>query len=429
MNTIKFHLEDYHAISDADIALDGITVLAGINGCGKSTLVKWIFYLINSMNDFEKSCYSQLCERFNERLSDIGRIEVNFHFRGVVFDSFINLPFEEKEKFPEVVNEITSRLSDTLTNILDPDRPAVNIDRIRKFFNSDSEGNSQDDLNTAIKNYFKTLADSFCEQYEEFKTNSIGHGISLLFENIRHDYFITDDIPESIQICEDDINLLDNGIFQDLMSLRSAIYIDSSIPTFTIGAGNPVNARLTSLIGRAPGKSIDEKTKAILQRLSLMIGGQISRSESSYRNVLRYLRYDGLDIPLREAASGIQSVAYLYMLLAGGHLNRNTLLLIDEPEIHLHPQWIVEYARILVLLHKELGIRVVLASHSPDMVAGLQAIADKYGIIENVHFYQAEELDNTLKYTFKDSHKEVSDIFSSFNAAINKLQDYGSNDL
>lgn len=117
------------------------------------------------------------------------------------------------------------------------------------------------------------------------------------------------------------------------------------------------------------------------------------------------------------------------MLLAGGHLNRNTLLLIDEPEIHLHPQWIVEYARILVLLHKELGIRVVLASHSPDMVAGLQAIADKYGIIENVHFYQAEELDNTLKYTFKDSHKEVSDIFSSFNAAINKLQDYGSNDL
>ncbi|MBP5682218.1 MAG: AAA family ATPase, partial [Bacteroidales bacterium] len=47
MNTYRLKIENYHSISKADIALNGITVLAGINGCGKSTLARWLYYIVN----------------------------------------------------------------------------------------------------------------------------------------------------------------------------------------------------------------------------------------------------------------------------------------------------------------------------------------------------------------------------------------------
>lgn len=39
MSNYRYTLSDYHAIKEADITINGITVLAGENGCGKSTLI------------------------------------------------------------------------------------------------------------------------------------------------------------------------------------------------------------------------------------------------------------------------------------------------------------------------------------------------------------------------------------------------------
>lgn len=35
MSNYRYTLSDYNAIKEADIAINGITVLAGENGCGK----------------------------------------------------------------------------------------------------------------------------------------------------------------------------------------------------------------------------------------------------------------------------------------------------------------------------------------------------------------------------------------------------------
>ena len=37
MSNYRYTLSDYHAIKEADITINGITVLAGENGCGKKT--------------------------------------------------------------------------------------------------------------------------------------------------------------------------------------------------------------------------------------------------------------------------------------------------------------------------------------------------------------------------------------------------------
>ena len=63
MSKYTFKLSNYHAIENAEITLDGITVLSGENGSGKSTISRWLYYLIRGTNDYE---YFVDRESFNE---------------------------------------------------------------------------------------------------------------------------------------------------------------------------------------------------------------------------------------------------------------------------------------------------------------------------------------------------------------------------
>ena len=40
---ILLNISDFRAISEASIALNGMTVVSGINGCGKSTISKSLY--------------------------------------------------------------------------------------------------------------------------------------------------------------------------------------------------------------------------------------------------------------------------------------------------------------------------------------------------------------------------------------------------
>ena len=57
MSTYKYNLQNFHAIEKAEITIEGITVLAGENGCGKSTLSKWLYYIVNEVYNFEQNLF------------------------------------------------------------------------------------------------------------------------------------------------------------------------------------------------------------------------------------------------------------------------------------------------------------------------------------------------------------------------------------
>ena len=113
------------------------------------------------------------------------------------------------------------------------------------------------------------------------------------------------------------------------------------------------------------------------------------------------------------------------MLLKNLYLDENTLLIIDEPEAHLHPQWIVEYARLIILLHKRLGVKFFIASHSTDMVSAIRYISEKDKCLSTVSFYTAEEDDNNNGlYIFKSLGHNIEPIFESFNKSFKALDKY-----
>ena len=111
-----------------------------------------------------------------------------------------------------------------------------------------------------------------------------------------------------------------------------------------------------------------------------------------------------------------------------GWLTNKTLLVLDEPESHLHPQWIVEYARLIVFLHKKVGVTFFISSHSPDMVGAIQEIAEKENNLDTLRFYFAKKQKDNYTYKFIDKDTEVNDIFVSFNNSLKKRDKYGGDD-
>ena len=61
---MKLKIENFAKIKEADIKLDGITVIAGLNDTGKSTVGKVLYSIFNSLNTIDKSVE-------NERKNDI----------------------------------------------------------------------------------------------------------------------------------------------------------------------------------------------------------------------------------------------------------------------------------------------------------------------------------------------------------------------
>ena len=78
------------------------------------------------------------------------------------------------------------------------------------------------------------------------------------------------------------------------------------------------------------------------------------------------------------------------ILLEKGELDSDTMLILDEPEAHLHPQWQNAFAEMAVLLVKELDVNILLTTHSPNFMLALDANMRKYGMAEKTNFYQTD---------------------------------------
>jgi predicted ATPase len=85
-----------------------------------------------------------------------------------------------------------------------------------------------------------------------------------------------------------------------------------------------------------------------------------------------------------------KSFGILQMLLSGDFIKARTLVVLDEPEVHLHPNWQLKYAEIITLLVQN-NRNILVTTHSPYMVEALERYAEKYKIEEKTNFYLAKD--------------------------------------
>jgi predicted ATPase len=98
---------------------------------------------------------------------------------------------------------------------------------------------------------------------------------------------------------------------------------------------------------------------------------------------------DGEAYPIQSVATGIQAFVIIQRLLELGLAEPKRLLILDEPEVHMHPKWQLEYAKLLVSMVDELGMNVLMTTHSPVFVEAMEFVGRKK-LGEKCHFYLSE---------------------------------------
>ncbi len=103
-----------------------------------------------------------------------------------------------------------------------------------------------------------------------------------------------------------------------------------------------------------------------------------------------FFEREGKRIELINTATGIKAFGILQVLSDNNYLNKDTILILDEPEVHLHPKWQLEMAKIIVELVKS-GVKIIVNSHSPYMIEALKRYSEVKEIEYKTNFYLAED--------------------------------------
>jgi len=407
---MNLKIENIGLIEEADIDLLGLTVIAGENDSGKSTVGKLMFSIIKAISKFK----SELKEDRESNIFDI--------LEKIYFNS--RRDFIENDKFRELfhpryfLDEILSDSFTALENRIDFfKKEGVYSGRIFDLFeNLKTIINQKEDKQSAQKRAFKKII------YSEFRgdivrQNSNGNAFVEILED-----------NKSLLKIEFENNELKSFDVKEELYLNDVILIETpmilnmsdSIRNSKVSFEQESKENRIRYLGRANIafhiKDLDDKLRDsgyedlfykdgdLSKSISKVIDGKIKYVPESEE----FIYYKGEEQhKILNVASGIKSFGIIQMLLSSGFLDDRTLIILDEPEVHLHPIWQLKYAEIITLLVKN-GANILVTTHSPYMLEALEKYTEKYKTKENTTFYLSG--DNKI-ITHKNNSLSLKEIF------------------
>ncbi len=400
---MKLRVRNLAKIKSAEIIVDGITVIAGENNTGKSTIGKTLFSLFNSISDIEykinrqrvkeieESCRSflrnhiisgdgqrsifprihmtsrNLASRISGILGDKDKIEAGEIYE-IVEQALRNLGNRVEQL--DVAGEFAEGMTEKIMEILDLPAPVIIQEILSRFFGQVFHGQ------------INTLEESGRETELELEVK--GKKFKVTFDHNECSCYFT-----------------------EFTILNNAIYIDNPFVVDQLGGWDDFNAMeqhlkelltdssredlMDGIIGSVLAK---EKMAEIYRVLREVVEGQLVRKEGEF-----YLKEEGYQKPVlvSNLSTGVKSFVIIKMLVEKGLIKEKDVLILDEPEIHLHPQWQIVYAEVIVLLQKYFDLCVVVTTHSPYFLDAINLFSIKHGSDEKVNYYLASLEEGSAK--------------------------------
>lgn len=157
---------------------------------------------------------------------------------------------------------------------------------------------------------------------------------------------------------------------------------------------------------------LNKDVNIILEKIENIIKGTFENWYPSFST--GYDKEKSNHVYEKHISSGIKQIGIIQLLLLNNKLKKDGYLIIDEPEVNLHPEWQFKFAEILVLLVKYLNITIYLNSHSPFFIEALDAFIELYDMQEDVNYYLTEESENEGKFNLtKIESNELYKIYDS----------------
>lgn len=348
---MEIRLKNVGRLKKAEISLQSITVIAGENGSGKSTIGKTLFSCFNALSNAEDKIKLLRQEMLRRELSRNQEL-FSFEFPSRFAENLLNvlqgqektkeeiecilrdLFFEEKDDFI-----ITSELVERIEEIL-----SIQDDRfLRRLVNLSFEH----EFSGQISSVYNDLN----AQIDLKIQNNI---ISISFDKTQNCDKIKNPLVLRKAIYFDNPFVLDEANKKRFFFRRSGI-----VEHHNIVLRDLILEEQKDVVGEILN---EEKYIQLKKKIQATSGGKITKGASRF-----FYIEDGRTerIEISNLATGLKTFLILQTLIENGHILEKDVLILDEPEVHLHPKWQIAFAEIIVLLQNTFDLHILINTHSP----------------------------------------------------------------
>lgn len=164
------------------------------------------------------------------------------------------------------------------------------------------------------------------------------------------------------------VQILCDGLFKEMYMVLKALHFDSYIEITFINNSKGKNTNVAFIKVDCFDCDINYFANYVIngEKLSNLIKHGIIRPS----NISFYKTGEKIDF--ENCSSGEKHMIFAFSGILNA-ISENSLVLIDEPEISLHPEWQIQYISLLKkVFEKYKGCHFILASHSHYLVSDLQ---------------------------------------------------------
>lgn len=415
---MKLKIRNLAKISEAEVELNGITVIAGYNSTGKSTVSKALLSVM--------SAYSNLSGKI--------RAQKNFNIRRALEDAVSeelpeSINFERREEMRQLAKELVEERSlklekERLQSIATKGLPEEDKKRV-EYYIQEHFGEIQTEIEKKrdvpdqeytsfiVNSQFRTIFDQQINTFgsEEFCAIDLSAKEDIHLEIVGNKVvdFPVLTLKEAAPFYIEPKHMLDEA------ATRYSRHIDYSL-YYYLRANEAVTPE---------GMTLDQYTQrehsaAIVKELAdNVMHGSLRPAEES---VLFYDNDFQAGVAVKNTASGIKSMALIARLIENGELSQRGMLIIDEPEVNLHPEWQLRFANFLVRLNKELNIQILLTTHSPYFLRAIEKYSQEWNVADTLKMYMTVPSQKRKNlYSLKDVTETPNQIFRQLYLPLESL--------
>ena len=378
INNIK--ISNFTVFKNAEINFSkGLNVFIGRNGTGKTHLLKLINCLdkklYNSNEKLELKKFNNLKNKIKEQIDDVEKPGIKF-FNDIdensyPFDIDINKVFSRFSDF----DKIKKAFSEFRSSLKNKDE-----DKFRKIledtFNKPKECNIifNENINLELRHKGFNITDGWIPTFDFI----LSYKKSFSFKNKNFTFIPCKDILTS-----------SNGF--------TALYDKRDIHFEAVYYNIIKKTELPKL------RELDKDLLEIAKKIEDAIGGK-----TIYKNNNFFIDYKNIgEISFDMVAEGHKKLALIYILIVNGEIDKNTILLLDEPESNLNPSLTDLLVNILLSLSK-LGVQIFIATHNSFILDDIELQrTDKDAIMYHYFYFDENDFNSGVKIETKESLSDL----------------------
>ncbi len=422
---MKLTIKNVGKINNAQIEIEGITTLIGVNGTGKSTINKSLYCILNA---FCNTSYKIL----DKKVRKVRRI-VDSLVRKMILNS------KEINRYTNKWTWYSRRISDEIleqyqqmgiNDQIDENTVKECITKIYEY-ETNIEG-IQEDIEYIVQEINKKEIEYVEEIINRQFLTEFNEQINYLDEKNTAEITLQEE-DTHIYVKFEENRVTENSEAKEIQF--NPIYIDTPYILDYYGDYDYFREyeeeHGEKLIATFRKKITDEdnidnlqqstqRLKKVKEMLNKIVEGNFSYDENgdiTYENKVTKSKLE-----LANLATGLKTFVIIKKLVENGTIDENTVLIIDEPEVHLHPEWQLKLAEILVNLNKEPNIKILISTHSPYFLRAIQVYCAKYEMANKERIYYIKNGENGLS-TSEEITGDTAEIFEQLTKPFIELEE------